>query len=118
MSGQLKSQITRNDSTSTVYNGPKVFRTPVIRIPVWFDKFSATYSPVFPMEISIIFYYYYYYRISHFSALAGKYSHILGCSNSRIRLGGLICSLKSFLQLNTCQELQIFGVVYMYSGAS
>jgi len=36
----------------------------------------------------------------------------------RIRLGGLICSLKSFLQLNMCQELQIFAVVYMYSGAS
>jgi len=29
----------------------------------------------------------------------------------RIRLGGLICSLKSFLQLNMCQELQIFAVV-------
>ena len=27
---------------------------------------------------------------------------------NRIRLGGLICSLKSFLQLNVCQELQIF----------
>ena len=37
---------------------------------------------------------------------------------NRIRLGGLICSLKSFLQLNMCQELQIFAVVYMYSGAS
>jgi len=24
---------------------------------------------------------------------------------NRIRLGGLICSLKSFLQLNMCQEL-------------
>jgi len=36
---------------------------------------------------------------------------------NRIRLGGLICSLKSFLQLNMCQELQIFTVVYMYSGA-
>jgi len=34
-----------------------------------------------------------------------------------IRLGGLICNLKSFLQLNMCQELQIFAVVYMYSGA-
>ena len=34
---------------------------------------------------------------------------------NRIRLGGLICSLKSFLQLNMCQELQIFAVVYMYS---
>jgi hypothetical protein len=37
---------------------------------------------------------------------------------NRIRLGGLTCSLKSFLQLNTCQELQIFAVVYMYWGAS
>ena len=33
---------------------------------------------------------------------------------NRIRLGGLICSLKSFLQLNMCQELQIFAVVYTY----
>ena len=37
---------------------------------------------------------------------------------NRIKLGGLICSLESFLQLNMCQELQIFAVVYMYSGAS
>ena len=37
---------------------------------------------------------------------------------NRIRLGGLICSLKSFLQLSMCQELQIFAVVYMYWGAS
>jgi hypothetical protein len=37
---------------------------------------------------------------------------------NRIRLGGLICSLKSFLQLNMRQELQIFAVVYMYSSVS
>ena len=36
---------------------------------------------------------------------------------NRIRLGGLICSIKSFLQLNMCQELQIFAFVYMYWGA-
>jgi len=36
---------------------------------------------------------------------------------NRIMFGRLICSLKSFLQLNICQELQIFAVVYMYSGA-
>ena len=36
---------------------------------------------------------------------------------NRIRLGVLICSLKSFLQLNMCHELQIFAIVYMYSGA-
>jgi len=33
---------------------------------------------------------------------------------NRIRVGGLICSLKSFSQLNMCQELQIFAVVYIY----
>ena len=32
---------------------------------------------------------------------------------NRIGLGGLICSLKSFLQLNMCQELQIFAFVYI-----
>ena len=37
---------------------------------------------------------------------------------NRIRLGGLTCSLKSYLQLNMCQELQIFAAVYMYWGAS
>ena len=37
---------------------------------------------------------------------------------NRIRLGGLIFSLKSFLQLTMCQELQIFVAVYMYWGAS
>ena len=37
---------------------------------------------------------------------------------NRIRLGGLICSLKSSVQLNMCQELQIFAVVYKYLGAS
>ena len=33
---------------------------------------------------------------------------------NRIRLGGLICSLKSFLQLNMYQELRICAVVCMY----
>jgi len=37
---------------------------------------------------------------------------------NRIRLRGLIWSLKSFLQLKMSQELQNFAVVYMYSGAS
>ena len=37
---------------------------------------------------------------------------------NRIRLGSLICSFKSFLQLNMCQELQISAFVYMYWGAS
>jgi len=63
------------------------------------------------------YYYYYYHRISHFSALAGKYSLSSDVVINRIRLGGLICSLKSFLQLDMCQELQIFAAVYMYWGA-
>jgi hypothetical protein len=36
----------------------------------------------------------------------------------RSRLGGLIYSLESFLQLNMCQELQPFSFVYMYLDAS
>ena len=37
---------------------------------------------------------------------------------NNIRLGDLICYLKCFPQLNMCQELQIFAVVYTYLGAS
>jgi hypothetical protein len=67
------------------------------------------------------FYYYYYhqhyycYRISHFSSSAGKHSPILKYVINRNRLGGLIYNLKSFLQLNMFQELQIFSFVYTYS---
>jgi hypothetical protein len=39
-------------------------------------------------------------RISHFSALAGKFSPILGCIINGIRLGGHMCNLGNFLQLN------------------
>ena len=35
---------------------------------------------------------------------------------NRIMLGGLICSLKSFLQLNMCQELQIFCICIYVMG--
>ena len=47
----------------------------------------STYKIKF--QNSQLFYYYYYYhhhhhhRVSHFSALAGKYSPILGCSNQQ-----------------------------------
>jgi hypothetical protein len=34
------------------------------------------------------------------------------------RLGGLIYNLESFLQLNMCQEFQIFAFVCMYLDAS
>jgi len=63
------------------------------------------------------YYYYYYYRISCFSASAGKHSPILGCVISTIRLDGLIYNLKSFLQLNMFQDLQIFAFVFTYSDA-
>jgi len=33
---------------------------------------------------------------------------------NRNRLGGLICNLKSFLQLNVFQELQVFAFVCTY----
>ena len=33
---------------------------------------------------------------------------------NRIRLGGFTSCLKSFLQLNMCQELRIFAVIYIY----
>jgi hypothetical protein len=59
----------------------------------------------------------YYYRISHFSASAGKHSPILGYVINRNRLDGLIYNLKSFLQLNMFQELQIFAFVCTYSDA-
>ena len=47
--------------------------------------------PLFPFLLHLrhlhhnryYYYYYYYYRISHFSALAGKYSPILGCNNQQ-----------------------------------
>jgi hypothetical protein len=56
-------------------------------------------------------------RISHFSALAGKFSPILGHFIKSIRLGGLTCNLGHFLQLNMCQELPPFAFVYMCLGA-
>ena len=56
----------------------------------------------------------YYYRISHYSASAGKHSPILGYVINRIRLDGLIYNLKSFVQLNMFQELQIFAFVCTY----
>jgi hypothetical protein len=72
---------------------------------------------------TVTFYYYYYYyyhhhhhhQISHFSAIAGKHSPVLGYVINRKRLGGLICNFESFLQLNMFQELQIFFFVCTYS---
>jgi hypothetical protein len=55
-------------------------------------------------------------RISHFSALAGRYSPILGSIINRSMLGGLMCNLGNFIQLNMCQELPLFAFVYMCLG--
>jgi hypothetical protein len=57
------------------------------------------------------YYYYYYHQVSHFSASAWKHTPILGCVINRIRLDGLIYHLKSFLQLNMFQELQIIIII-------
>ena len=46
--------------------------------------------------------------------VAGKHSPILRYVINSNRLGGLIYNLKSLLQLNMCQELQIFAFVYTY----
>ena len=56
---------------------------------------------------------------SNFSLLSFGWENIhlfWDAAINRIRLGGLICSLKSFLQLNMCQELQIFAVVCIVFG--
>jgi hypothetical protein len=71
------------------------------------------YLPSFPFVFSPII----IIRISHFSALAGKFSPILECIINRIRLGGLMCNLGNFLQLNMCQELPLFAFVCMCLGA-
>ena len=46
------------------------------RLLTYFSSSSSSYYYYY-------YYYYYYFRISHFSALAGKYSPILGCSNQQ-----------------------------------
>jgi hypothetical protein len=98
----------------------------------WFPiaPYVAFVFPFYVHSISIVFclyvrifsasclYYYYHHhhhRMFHFSASAGKHSPILGCVINRIRLSGLIYNLKSSLQLNMFQELQIFAFVCMYS---
>jgi len=64
------------------------------------------------------YYYYYYYEFLTSQLWLGNIRLSWDVIINRIRLDGLICSLKSFLQLNMCQELQIFAVVCMYWGAS
>jgi len=67
------------------------------------------------------YYYYYYYhhhhhhRISYFSALAGKYSPILGCSNQQDNY----LYFKKFLAFEHVLRIADFcSCIYVYSGAS
>jgi len=64
------------------------------------------------LKYYLLLYYYYYYRISHFQLWLGNIHLSWDVVINRIRLGGLICIFKSFLQLNMCQELQILAVVF------
>ena len=50
----------------------------------------------------------------HFSAVAGKYSPVVGYNN-RIRLNGLIYSLKSSLQLNIIIIIIIIIIIYNWA---
>jgi hypothetical protein len=64
-----------------------------------------------------------YYFYWNFSLLSFQLANIhlswdLIINRNTRSLGGLIYSLESFLQLNVCQELQIFAFLYMYLDAS
>jgi hypothetical protein len=63
-------------------------------------------------------YYYYYLNFSLLSFQLGNIHLSWDLIINRNGLGGLIYNLESFLQLNMCQELQIFAFVYMYLDAS
>jgi hypothetical protein len=72
------------------------------------------------METGYYYYYYYYYYLN-FSLLSFQMGNIhlsWDLILNRNRLGGLIYNLESSLQLNMCQELQIFAFVCMYLDAS
>jgi hypothetical protein len=62
--------------------------------------------------------YYYYLKFSLLSFQLGNIHLSWDLIINRNRFGGLIYNLESFLQLNMCQELQIFAFVYMYLVAS
>jgi len=85
------------------------------------STFVVPNMALYSFSSSSCYYYHHHHhhnhRISHFSGSAGKHSPILGYVINRNMLGGLTCNLKSFLQLNMFQELQIFAFVYMYSDA-
>jgi hypothetical protein len=63
-------------------------------------------------------FFYYYLNFSLLSFQLGNIHLPWDLIINRNRLDGLIYNLESFLQLNMCQELQIFAFVYMYLDAS
>jgi hypothetical protein len=62
-----------------------LFMVPISLVPALalLCFYVSTFQSMCAVPNMVVFcsYYHYYYRISHFSALGGKYSLILGCSN-------------------------------------
>jgi len=57
--------------------------TPWTTVPAFRAVCLSTVLVELPSAKNYYYYYYYYHLISHFSALAGKYSPLLGCSNQQ-----------------------------------
>ena len=61
------------------------------------------------------YYYYYYYRICHFSALAGKYSPTLGCSNQQDQARWSYLQFKKFLTIEHVPRITDFcSCIYVF----
>jgi hypothetical protein len=82
----------------------------------WFETERQPYIAI--AQILVLYYYYYYLNFSLLSFQLGNIHLSWDLIINRNRLGGLIYNLESFLQLNMCQELQIFAFVCMYLDAS
>ena len=66
------------------------------------------------MELVIVVYYY-YHRISHFSALAGKYSPILGFSNQQDKARWSYLWFRKFLTIGHVPRITDFcNCVYVF----
>ena len=84
----------------------------------WVKENHATVDNPWTNHHHHYYYYYYYIEFLTFQLQLGNIHLSLDLVLDRIRLGGIIYSLESFLQLNMCQELQIFIFVCMYLDAS
>ena len=85
-------------------------RTKTILMPIWALRCVIN-------EDSLSYYYYYYHHHHHHHHYRISRFFVLGFVINKSKLCGLICNLKSFLQLNMFQELQIFAFVCTYSDA-